>query len=71
MNYARGVKAEVGGTGVALPDNDEIDLTLDFHPTAGPFEGSWLRIRYGVLNPGTNRKRCNVRVTFNWASQLI
>ncbi len=71
VNYARGVDAEIGGTGVSLPDNEEIDITVDFHPTTGPFEGAWLRIRYGVLNPGSNRKRYNVRVTFNWGFQLL
>jgi hypothetical protein len=71
INYARGVDAEVGTTGTPLPINEEIDFTMDFRPTAGPFEGLWLRVRYGVLNPGSNRRRYNIRVTFNWGFQLL
>jgi len=71
VNYARGVDAEIGATGVSLPDEQEVDFTVDFHSTTGPFEGAWLRIRYGVLNPGSNRNRYNVRVTFNWGFQLL
>jgi len=71
VNYARGVDAEIGGIGISLPDNEEIDLTVDFRPTTGPFEGAWLRVRYGVLNPGSNRKRYNIRVTLNWRFQLL
>ena len=71
LNYARGIDAEVGGTGVELPDHEELDVTVDFRATTGPFERAWLRIRYGVLNPGSSRKRYNVRVTFNWGFQLL
>jgi hypothetical protein len=71
INYAHGVDAEVGGTGHALPDNEEIDFTVDFHSTTGPLEGAWLRVRYGILNPGSSRKRYNVRITLNWGFQLL
>ena len=40
VNYARGVDAEIGGTRVSLPDNEEIDFTVDFRPTTGPFAGA-------------------------------
>lgn len=71
LNYARGVDAQIGETGTSLPDNEEIDLTVDFRPAKGPLKGAWLRVRYGILNPGSSRKRYNVRVTFNWGFQLL
>jgi len=76
MNYARGVNAEDAATGTAIPDNDELDITIDFRPTQGVFGegflgGAWLRVRYGVLNPGNDRERTNIRVTFNWGLPLL
>lgn len=71
MNYARGVNAKIGGTDTSLLDNEEIDVTVDFRPAAGALKGAWLRIRYGVLNPGSSRKRYNIRVTLNWGLPLL
>jgi hypothetical protein len=71
MNYAQGKDAEIGATGESLPDDEEFDLTVDFKPTDGPFEDAWLRVRYGVLNPGGDRERYNIRVTVNWPFQLL
>ena len=71
MNYGRGVDAEVGGSGTSLPDNEEIDLTLDFRRSQAPLDGLWLRLRYAVLNPGTSRERYNIRVTLNWGFPLL
>jgi hypothetical protein len=65
MNYALGRDAEIATTGVSLPDDDEFDITMDLKPTNGPLEDVWLRIRYGVLNPGGDRRH-NVRVILNW-----
>lgn len=72
INYARGSDAEIAATGTQLEDNDEFNITIDMKPKSGPFADAWLRVRYGVLNPGDNsRERYNVRVTFNWAFQLL
>ena len=71
MNYARGVDAQVGGTGASLSDDEEIDLTLDFRRGEAPLRGMWLRVRGAVLNPGSDRKRYNIRVTFNWGLPLL
>ncbi len=70
-NYARGNDAEMAGTGVRLPDDDEFNITVDFKPKSGPFADAWLRVRYGVLNPGSSRERYNVRVILNWGFQLL
>ena len=71
VNYGRGVDAEVGGSGTSLPDDEEIDLTLDFRRSQAPLDGLWLRLRYAVLNPGTSRERYNIRVTLNWGFPLL
>jgi len=71
INYARGSDAEIAATGEGLPDDDEFDITVDLKPRGGPFEGAWLRARYGVLNPGDDRERYNVRVTLNWSFDLL
>ena len=71
VNYARGVDAEVRGTSTSLPDNEEIDVTLDFRRSQAPLDGLWLRLRYAVLNLGTSRERYNIRVTLNWGFPLL
>jgi len=70
-NFIFTTVVSLNGDGPVLPDNEEIDFTVDFHPTTGPFEGAWLRVRYGILNPGSSRKRYNVRITLNWGFQLL
>ena len=70
VNYARATGAELGATGQDIPD-DEFDLTLDFKPGARASRGTWFRLRYGIINPGTNRERYNIRATLNWPFDLI
>ena len=71
VNYARGINAEVAATGESIPDNEEFDVTIDFRPTEGLLRGGWLRLRYGVLNPGKDSERYNIRVTLNWGLPLL
>jgi len=71
INYARGNDAEIAATGTPLEDSEEFNITVDFKPKSGPFADAWLRVRYGVLNPGETRERYNVRATFNWGFQLL
>ncbi len=72
VNYAHGFDAEMAESGTSLPDDDEIDLTLDIRPDRSSFRGAWLRVRAGVLNPGEGRRRVvQARVIFNWSLQLL
>jgi hypothetical protein len=72
VNYAHGFDAQIAKSGTSLPDDDEIDLTLDIRPDRSPFRGAWLRVRAAVLNPGDDRRRVvQARVIFNWALQLL
>lgn len=71
INYARSNDARVALTGTPLPDDEEFDITADFRPRSGMFNGAWLRARYGVINPGGSRERYNVRITLNWDFQVL
>ncbi len=71
MNYARSKDAEVAVTGASLPRDEELDITVDYRSKSGLFNGAWLRSRYGVLNPGSDRRRYNIRITLNWPFQLL
>jgi len=71
LNYARGVDSEIAGAGISLPDDEEIDLTIDFRGSSSPGQNIWLRVRGAVLNPGEDRRIYNVRVIFNWAIPVL
>jgi hypothetical protein len=47
VNYASGNTPESGAA--ASPDEDELDLTLDYRPPKGLFEDFWLRARTAFL----------------------
>ena len=53
------------------PDNEEIDLTLDFRRSQAPLNGLWLRVRYAVLNHGASRERYDIPVSLNWGFPLL
>lgn len=71
INYARSKDAKVALTGTSLPRDEEFDITVDYRSQSGMFNGAWLRARYGVINPGSDRERYNVRITLNWPFQLL
>ena len=72
VNYARGFDPEDARTGTSLPDDEEIDLTVDIRPDRSPLRGAWLRLRGAALNPGNDRRRVvQVRLILNWALPLL
>ncbi len=72
VNYARGFDAEIAATGSSLPNDEEIDLTLDIRPDRPALRGAWLRLRAATLNPGDGRRRViQVRLILNWALPLL
>ena len=72
LNYAHGFDPENASTGASLPDDEEIDFTVDIRPERLPLRGSWLRLRVAALNPSSDRRSAiNVRVIFNWALPLL
>jgi hypothetical protein len=71
VNYAHSYDAEIAATGESLPNDEEFDITVDFRSQSGKSKAAWLRARYGVLNPGTDRERYNVRITLNWPFQFL
>ena len=56
--------------GTSLPDDEEIDLTLDIRLDRP--RGSWLRLRGAFLNPtGRRRRVVEVRLNLNRALPLL
>jgi len=56
----------------SLPDDEEIDWTLDIRPNRSLFRGAWLRLLMAVITPGDDCRRVvQARVVFNWAFQLF
>lgn len=47
-NYASGHRPDGGNN--AGPDEQELDLTLDWRPAVGQLKGAWLRLRAGYLS---------------------
>ncbi len=50
INIARGWDAEDPASGMNLPDRTEYDLTVDYKPPKGFFEGLWIRTRYNYVD---------------------
>jgi hypothetical protein len=49
-NYAHGYGARDAGTGKALPDEEEFDLTVDYRVQQGPLRGLWFRLRNAYVD---------------------
>lgn len=47
IKFAKGVDALTVSTGLPAPDQEELDMTIDYRPRSGPLAGIWARIRYG------------------------
>lgn len=71
INYAYGFDAVDAQNGESLPDNDELDLTIDIKPKQKSLRGMWLRLRGAVLNPDSDRRIYNYRIILNWPFPLI
>ena len=66
-NFARGTGARSSATGVSLPDNTELDLTLDCHFEAGTWRGFWLRVRGSTLKTdGAAERSREIRVILKY-----
>ncbi|MBU1349414.1 OprD family porin [Patescibacteria group bacterium] len=50
VNYGRGYTPDQGQN--AAPDQDELDLTLDYRPKDGAMQGFWLRLRAAFVDQG-------------------
>jgi hypothetical protein len=62
FNFARGTGARDSGTGKALPDEREYDLTVDYRPKDGLLSGFWLRLRGSWLQEGAASSRLGTQV---------
>jgi hypothetical protein len=65
-NFARGTSARDGGSGDSLPNQQEIDLTVDYHLPEGRLKGFWVRFRYAYLDVDGDADRAHdLRVILN------
>ncbi len=70
-NYARGDTPDSGK--IASPDQEEFDLTVDYHFKKGPLKGFWLRFRSAYVNqdgPG-GRDIDNFRIILNYDVPIL
>ncbi len=70
-NYARGDTPDSGK--IASPDQEEFDLTVDYHFKKGPLKGFWLRFRSAHVNqdgPG-GQDIDNFRIILNYDVPIL
>ena len=68
VNYTDGHDA-MTNTGSPLRDEKEFDVTIDFRPQQGLFQGMWLRVRYGDADRGPDaddRRDLRIILSFNF-----
>ncbi len=71
LNYTDGHGA-ILSDGSSLADEKEFDITLDFRPQGGLFEGLWLRVRKGEGDrSGDGRDRNDLRVILKFNLDLL
>jgi hypothetical protein len=66
-NYTEG-RNPIDSDGQALPDSQEIDITVDFRPKSGWLKGLWLRVRYADAERGSAvADRRDLRLIVNYS----
>ena len=66
VNVARGTDARDPMTGLRFEDEREVDVTLDYRPEGGLFDGVWFRVRGAWLDAGGSRTARDIRVIVNY-----
>jgi hypothetical protein len=67
VNVARGSDIQDELSGASLPDETEVDITLDYRPERGPLKGFWLRLRAAfVHSEGSHPSSNNLRVILRY-----
>ena len=69
INYASGHDAQ-DETGVALKDDQEFDITLDYKPNSNVLKGLWVRLRYAEAKRG-DQKRRDFRAIVNYPMSFL
>jgi hypothetical protein len=71
FNVARGTGARDAASGQRLPDERELDLTVDYRiARKGWLEGLWLRLRGALLESGGDTQR-EIRLILNYAFPVL
>ena len=67
INVVWGSDAENAATGSGLPDRTEYDITIDYKPPKGLFQGFWLRARANYIDiDGDGQDVRDYRLTLNY-----
>ena len=66
VRFASGSGARDEDTRSSLPDQREIDLTLDYKPEDGKFQGFWIRVRGAFLDRSGAGSSNNIRIILNY-----
>ena len=66
VNFAHGTDALDPTLGLRFEDEREIDVTLDYRPESGAFEGVWFRLRGAWLDTGGRRTARDIRLIVNY-----
>jgi hypothetical protein len=70
-NYVRGNGAR-NNAGLRVPDQDELDLTVDWRVQKGPLRGLWVRVRGAFVNERDGGESQNeLRVILNYELPLL
>ena len=71
-NFARGTSARDGSSGDSLPNQQEFDLTVDYHLPEGRLKGFWVRLRYAYLDEdGDADPAHDFRVILNYQIPIL
>jgi hypothetical protein len=66
-NFARGTSARDPTSEDSLPNQEEFNVTVDYHPLEGRLEGFWIRLRYAFLDvDGDADPAHDLRVMLNY-----
>jgi hypothetical protein len=70
--YSNGRNAIDGTTRESLPDQEEYNLTVDYHPSDDRFKGFWLRVRGSHLDvDGQSRDTQSLRLILNYEFKAL
>lgn len=71
--YAHGWGMLSAKNGKGLPDENEYDTDIEWHPDASYMKGFWIRLRYGILQQYQDPKQYihDARVTINYDFPLL
>ena len=72
LSYTYGWEAQDVTTGKALPDEAELDFTVDYRVQQGPLRGVWFRLRNGFVDfRGHGGSLNDLRLSINYELPVL